>query len=269
MFEQPTVKNFCEGIQFDLEKAKEKDERKVKSLVLDLNLRGHFVGGVAFNNTVADLLSAQLDETVAAILTKLKRVAETTTLDRQQLREVTGKVLRSYLAALKATAVPSGVQDAHSEQFVRVRLGKLDNQLNHILGQFDVGLPIAQSTTESGAVTNNVNIGTATNAVVQQAGAHSQQSSSVTIEADIAHAALSAFEQAALADAALGEHIDELKSYIGTIRAQLSKPAPNRSLIGEVGRSLRSVIEGVVGNVVSTPVIGTMTTMLRALGLIA
>jgi hypothetical protein len=268
MLKEPTVVVFSEILQFDLEQAKTRAEREVGSLIVKLHNQGQFWGSTSHKISLTEILNTHLDNTTAAIFAKMKSIAEGAPQDRPQLREVTEHALRSYLSALKVTADPSfRWQDAHSRQAVQDTLAQLDNRMNHHLREFDAGLPIGRASSESGTVTNNVNIGTATNAVVQQAGGGSLLSNNLSINRDIARDELSIFEHAATVDPALAEILDELKSYTGTIRAQLSKPTPNSNLISETGRSLRSVIEGVVGNAVSAPVIESMTTVLRTLGL--
>lgn len=70
---------------------------------------------------------------------------------------------------------------------------------------------------------------------------------STSVNVDDAKAALAAFE-IAIAEVRLDKDAAaSLKGDIDTIRAQLSKAHPSNSILQEAGRSVRNVVEGIVG----------------------
>jgi hypothetical protein len=105
-------------------------------------------------------------------------------------------------------------------------------------------------------VNNTTNIGTAHGSLVQQAGAQSTQSQTVTYDTQ-ARADLTR-----LVDE-LSAHLHELKldraairkanAQIATIRAQLGDE-PNPTIIQQAGRTLRNVTEGAVGSLLASGV---------------
>jgi hypothetical protein len=101
---------------------------------------------------------------------------------------------------------------------------------------------------------NNVTIGRMEGGAIAQAGAHSNQHQTVTYNSKDLDELRRAIE-------VLEHHIDELKlddaakrralAEAHTIKAQLTDDKPNQTIIREVGKSLRNVIEGAISDLIA------------------
>jgi hypothetical protein len=61
--------------------------------------------------------------------------------------------------------------------------------------------------------------------------------------------------------------IAEIEADIATIRAQLAKPEPSKSILQEAGSSLRKLVEGVAAETLTPGVMSAAQTLFRMLGL--
>lgn len=102
---------------------------------------------------------------------------------------------------------------------------------------------------------------------VNQGGHQVTQASNVTIDAS---AALTSAEELAIAVANVSvDHAgqQEAEADLLALRAQLKRQQPNRSLLQELGRSLRSVLEGAMSDALSAGAIQAAARLWSALGL--
>jgi len=60
---------------------------------------------------------------------------------------------------------------------------------------------------------------------------------------------------------------DELMTDVRTIRAQLEKPSPSRLIIQEAGKSLRHVVEGIAGGMLTPAMMTAASALWSVLGL--
>jgi hypothetical protein len=89
----------------------------------------------------------------------------------------------------------------------------------------------------------------------------------MTLNIEAVTNALTTFESAISMSSLSANTISDLMADVQTIRAQLNKPSPSRSILREASKSLRSVLEGVAGGML-TPAIATAASSLwSALGL--
>ena len=119
-------------------------------------------------------------------------------------------------------------------------------------------------------VASVTNIVHATNIIggVQQAGGAAIQANTVSLSAETIAASLD--HLIALVTATAPEIIPDIEPDAATIRAQLSKDAPNTTIVQESGRTIRSVLEGAVGgalgNAMSPALIQGLSAFSAALG---
>jgi hypothetical protein len=132
--------------------------------------------------------------------------------------------------------------------------------------QFDVGFfePLEP---EVPRVHNAINIGAMTGSTIQQGSPGANQAVQFLLHIEPARAALAAFETAIQGTSMAPAMVDEIAADVQTIKAQLSKPAPSVSIIQEAGRSLRSVLEGVAGGLLTPAVMAAAPALWSALGL--
>lgn len=134
------------------------------------------------------------------------------------------------------------------------------------LREFELGAEGAEDSTNS-----TVNIVHAHNIVggVVQAGGNATQANTVHLSAEAIGASLDHL-LSHLANAP-PELLAQLEPEAVTIRAQLSKPAPNPTIVQESGRTIRSVLEGAVGgalgNAMSPGISQAITAFAAAVGL--
>jgi hypothetical protein len=80
------------------------------------------------------------------------------------------------------------------------------------------------------------------------------------LNVEMINEALAAFETAVTSASLPPDTLADLSADISTIRAQLAKSSPNKGIIQEAGKSMRNIVEGIVGGMLTTPVTtGVMT----------
>jgi hypothetical protein len=79
--------------------------------------------------------------------------------------------------------------------------------------------------------------------------------------------ALADFESAISTAGLPAKTIDELMADVRTIRAQLAKPSPSRLIIQEAGKSLRNVVEGMAGGMLTPAAMTAAAALWSVLGL--
>ena len=93
----------------------------------------------------------------------------------------------------------------------------------------------------------------------------SSQNFSINVEA--ARLAVTEFEWALQATSLPAETLAELSGDLDTIKAQIAKPSPSRTIINEAGSSIRNVIEGMSGGMLPNSLGPYASDLLDALGL--
>jgi hypothetical protein len=102
---------------------------------------------------------------------------------------------------------------------------------------------------------------------IAQASPGAKQSVEFNLNIEATEKALTAFE-AALASASLpSKTLVELTADVSTIRAQLAKPLPSRVIVQEAGKTLRNVVEGIGGGMLTPTAMTPAAALWAALGL--
>ena len=267
MFVEPTLDDFAKLLDWHLDAAANSAERAFKSIAHRRNVAGTFRSGGTII-AVFDAVHAEFTKGVEASLGELKRVATKTSLDRQEMRRLTEERLRTFTDRCKSAAKPEMLRSFGPAKPIDARLEKFDAILVHYLRQFDVGFldlpePEVPPTMNASIIADTV-LGVA----IQQGTTHSSQHVVTEINVSDARSAVVAFERALQDDAALGSKRDEISADLNTIKAQLSKQAPSKTIIGEAGKSLRNLVEGAISNALTPPALANAASALwKALGL--
>ncbi len=208
---------------------------------------------------LCDAIRGEFEKGVEAVLGELSRVIRTTDLDRNELRQRTIERLNQYAAAMKAIMPRS--EASILPGYITEQFAALDDHLQFSVRQYDVGF-FMPSEPEVPQVSNAITINEMNNSVVQQGSPGATQSQNITIRIDEAKAAIAAIEAGVGELSLVAEKFSDLQSDIATIKAQLVKGTPSHSILGEAARSVRNIIEGAVGGML-TP---ALTSALAALG---
>jgi hypothetical protein len=202
---------------------------------------------------------------IEAAFGEQKRAVRKTKLDHQELRQVTVQCLVNFMNEAKAITEWSSFRPLAAEA-VDQNLRGFDKPFNFKVRQFDVGF-FDPPEPEIPQVSNSINIGSMTGSPIQQGSPNATQEVQMTLNIEAVTNALTTFESAISMSSLSANTISDLMADVQTIRAQLNKPSPSRSILREASKSLRSVLEGVAGGML-TPAIATAASSLwSALGL--
>jgi hypothetical protein len=266
MSAKPTINDFLALIDWHIAKA----DHSAKQAVSDVRRRASAAGRLNSGSTILLCFQAVrtlFDSGVETVLGELKRVGRKTELDRDELRQHAVQRLMDFAIAAKAIArTPEATGSAGIEEYVVQQGAALDEHLKFAVRQFDVGFFDPAEPEIPAVAHNSIVIGTMTAGNVAQASPGAKQSVEYNLEIEATEKALTAFE-AALASASLpSDTLAELTADISTIRAQLAKSSPSRVIVQEAGKTLRNVVEGIGGGMLTPTVLTAATALWAALG---
>jgi hypothetical protein len=260
MFVKPTINDFLDLIDWHISKARQSAEEAVMNMRLKASAAGRLQSGSTVVQSF-ELTRKEFELGVEAVLGEVKRAARITELDRHQLRDQAMQRLLNFAIAAKAVAQIPEASLSGLENFVTEQCATFDKRLDFLVRQFNAGLfdpvepevpPVAQN--------YNISIGQMTGSAIQQGSPGAKQSVEFNLNVETIKEALAAFETAVTSASLPPDTLADVRADIDTIRAQLVKSTPNRGIIQEAGKSLRHVVEGVVGGMLTTPVTTAVTT---------
>jgi len=268
MFEKPTMNDFLAKVHMIQSEAIAQLKLKRETIIADMNRRGRLKSGATIT-LLMDAVDTAVREGTASILGELRRWVSDTDLDPAELRSYAQSALSSLFdgmqSAMNWARVSQWTRSEATNSIINERTVLLKSSQAFWIRQFDVGLDAPVGAEIQRGVTNIVN---ATNIVggFQQGTHSSKQDISVSFNKEAILQAVntveSEIEAAALPDASRNEILSEL----ATVRAQFQKEKPNPSILKEVGKTIRSVTEGVAGNLLSPSAIAAMSYLSLALG---
>jgi hypothetical protein len=267
MYATPTFEDFTKLLDWHLDQAVSLSERSYKAISHRRAAHGRFQSGGTIIE-VFDAAHSEFAKGVEAALGELKRIAAKATLDRNEMRRVTEARLRSFAERCKAAAKPDMLRSFGPAGPIQERLVKFDATLEHYLRQFDIGFldltePEVPPTLSTSIVAHNVS-----GVAIQQGSLHSTQHAVGEINVHAVQAAVDALEKELVSVAALADKQREWDGDLSTIKAQLSKSSPSRTIINEAGRSLRNLVENAIGNAFTPPaLVNAATALWKAIGL--
>jgi hypothetical protein len=259
MFAEPTINDFVELIDWHIANALKSADRAVNGVRGEFSKAGVFQSGrrIIFSIEAA---RKEFETGVEAVLGELKRTIRKNKLDPKDLRQHAGERLLKFANDAKAAAkVGGGLGDVSS-------LAAFDEHLKFALRQVDVGFR-DPAEPETPPMTNAINIGTMTGSVIHQASPGATQTVEMKVDVNAVSTALSTLESELSKAQIDANAMTELSADTATIKAQLSKPAPSIQILQEAGRSVRNVVEGVAGGLLTPGVIAAVGALGAALGL--
>lgn len=238
-------------LAFVLERQLETVVKSANDIKGKLSLAGHGMGGSVLPRKLGEIARDGLDKAIDLALGQLNTVARKATVDRAILRSISEECLRSFLAQVKTKLSPGNQGQQASRDILMKNLSELDARLDRALHWFDAGLLTVTEPQVPISMTNAIHVGSMIGSTIQQGSPNSNQNAQISI-GDVG-ASLAEIER--LIEQATIEDADRrtLAADIATIRAQLEKPAPSRSIIAEAGASIRSIVENLVASAILSP----------------
>ena len=265
MSAEPTTNDFLELIDWHIAKARDRAARAVNEVRGKATHAGAFhSGGTAMHSI--ERARTEFDVGVDAVLGELKRVTQSTKLNRDDLLQLAVQRLEQFAIAAKAISQAEQFRSMGIGQQIDEQLAGFDRHLQFVVRQFDVGLRVPAEP-EVPTVPNSIIVGTMIGSSIAQASPAAKQTVEFTLNVETATTALATFESAIAGAGLPPKTVDELMADVHTIRAQLQKPSPSRLIIHEAGKSLRNVVEGITGGMLTPAAMTAAAALWSALGL--
>jgi hypothetical protein len=265
MFAEPTINDFLALIDWHTAKALDRANRAVNDVRGQASFHGRLNSGSAVINSVK-AMRKEFDLGVESVLGELKRVIQTTKLDRDKLRESAVQRLTNFATAAKAIAQTPEASSMGMGEYLNKQFAEIDRHLQFSVRQFEVGF-FDPAEPEIPPVANSITIGTMTGSAIMQGSPGAKQTVDITLNVQSITNALADFESAMSTAGLPAKTIDELMADVRTIRAQLAKPSPSRLIIQEAGKSLRNVVEGIAGGMLTPAAMTAAAALWSVLGL--
>ncbi len=260
---QPTLDQFRKWITSHLDTAAEKTGKEIHGVISHLNAAGAYRSGRAIL-VIFEKVDEGLDRGADTALGELKRTRRLFKLDPDKLREVTEVQLREFLSKLKKLSKHEEMRMWGAPRIVSERLAKLDERLNFLLENFDVGFIDPAEPEMPPTMGNHITIETMTGGAIQQGTSHSQIQQ-FGIDVSAAKDALKAFEIAFASETLTTEQRSHLDADVATIKAQLKKPSISKVILTETMRSLRSLVEGITAGALTPSAVNAASALWTAL----
>jgi hypothetical protein len=266
MFAKPTIDDFLALIDWHIGKADDRAKRAVNDVRRQAAAKGALNSGRAVMLSF-EAVRTEFDSGIETVLGELKRVMRITTLDRDQLRQHAVQRLMNFAIAAKIIAQTPEAASLGLQKYVDQQLAAFDQHLRFAVRQFEVGFH-EPAEPEVPNVDNSIKIGIMTGSAIQQGSPGAKQSVEFTLSVEAANNALTVFESALVGAATLPtKAVDDLTADIRTIRAQLVEPSPSGVIIQEAGKSMRNVIEGIVGGMLTPAIASAAAALWSVLGI--
>jgi hypothetical protein len=264
LFSEPTINDYLDNLRWHLAKAATRARVAINQRKSEAAARGVLHSSRTYLTT-AEEVRKEFEIGTERALGELKRVARTTKLDKNDLRQSTVQTLENFALEMKALLDVGGLGQRLGSAIEGDKAG-FDQHLSFVSRQFDVGFfqPIEP---ELPQVHNAINVGSMIGSTIQQGSPAATQSVQLTLNVDLARAAIASFEKAVNEADMPSTERNEMIAEVRTINAQLSKAAPSRLIIREAGRSLRSIFEGITAGALTPPVMAVAAALWSALGL--
>ena len=180
------------------------------------------------------------------------RLPGTQSMHRMVHADFLSQQLHDFFQQAEGDVLFTDFGDAATNEVKRL-IGTIRDELNHDLRDFQAGLWRPRAQGQGAPVTNNtVNIHGSSVGSIQQAGERATLIASGEFNAGAVAQALETFaktvEQAQLSD----QMRKEISLELDTIRPQLTKAAPNTSIVREGLHSLRAIVEGTASSLLAT-----------------
>jgi hypothetical protein len=115
-------------------------------------------------------------------------------------------------------------------------------------------------------VSKEINIGMMINSAVRQGSPEAPQSQDVTIKVEEAKVAIAAIEAHMSSLKLPADELSNLQGELDTIKIQIAKPAPSRTILIEAAGTVRNIVEGAIGEMLTAPIMAAAVALGKALG---
>lgn len=215
---------------------------------------------------IIEIANEGLDAAIDTALGQFKRMSKAKNSDQAQLRGATEETLHYFLAKLRSALMPGAGAMAGSDDLLRKRIPELSSYLERALHWYDVGLLEVTEPQVPISMTNSIHVGgNVINSPLQQGTEGSSQSTQIAT-GDIT-SSLGELERALSEISIADTERASLAADIKTIRAQLEKPSPSRTILVEAGRSIRSIVENIAASAITPQALDALSRFTSVLGL--
>jgi hypothetical protein len=265
-FQKPTYDDFLATLHTQERAAQERITTETKRIRSTQAARGSYKSGATVK-LVLEAVRREFDAAISLFLAELQRFSRESSLDYSELRRLAYDRLQMLLAHSRVAAKPEELKafapKAGLTKYVDDAMAELDAHLQYRKRQFDIGMDRADIS--SGAAMNVLNVGT-NNGAIQQGGSGNQQDVTVHLDGATIRSALGRVE-ASLADAAiLSTDREKFEPDLATVRAQLKKSTLSQAILGEAGKSLRSISESITAGALTPGALAALSALRAALG---
>lgn len=247
-----TINDYLDLIRLRIEEHTSAFARDVGRIDGECSLNGASGGSRHFLRLAAALKKEFLSA-AGDVLRALPAAHQIGGLDRNELLDLTGPRLAEMLAVMMAvTRLEKRVDSISNPEFKASILSYFDEcraRIPVLLRQSQIGFDRIWDE-EGRRVTNTINAGQIIGGV-QQGTASSTQHISIAIDRVIVESAIQALEKQLGDSANDAEIVATVRADVETIKAQLAKREPSRTILSEVGKTLRNVVEGVTGGLLT------------------
>lgn len=200
------------------------------------------------------------DTAIDIALGQFKRITRGEDSNHGLFREATDASLRSFVAKVQEALMPGPGAMPGTGDLLKKRLPELSSYLERALHWYDVGLLEVSEPQVPISMTNSIHVGgNMIGSAIQQGAEGSSQNTQIAT-GDIT-SSLGNLERA-LSEISIAEaERASLAADVKTIRAQLEKPDPSRTIIVEAGRSIRSIVENIVASAITPQALAALSTL--------
>jgi hypothetical protein len=260
---KPTLDTYAEWTSDHLNRSIGDIGRSTTEIAARHNAKGAYRSGATIIVTYREA-HEHFEKGLKAALGELKRAGRITDIDAGELRAKTEDLLRDYAEKAKTATRPDVLRQFAGPRLVDERIAMFDQKLDFALKHFDAGFldPAEPEPPPSMSMT----VGTMIGGAVQQGTVSSAQHVSTSIDLQAARAAALHFGQTLAASEISQSLRSELRADLDTIKAQLGKEQPSSGVLKEAGKSLRTMTENLMANVLSGPTAAALVALWKALG---
>jgi enamine deaminase RidA (YjgF/YER057c/UK114 family) len=264
MFSEPTINDHLDKTRRSLTAEIDVLQSSLARIYSDHAARGVLTSSMTVQCVWAETVKSGIAG-IETALRELQRTIQSTKLDPKELRDHTVNELENFRLQLEAIGrEKSNVVQVGMEAFVDRQSTKLQEDFRYMIRQFDVGF-FQPSQGEAKMTTNNSISVHSLVGNISQNSPNSTQSTNIDV-GDL-RSALASFSEAIKTASLPSEKLDEILSDVATIHAQLSKQSPSGGIIQEASKSIRNVIEGIAGGLLTPQVSIAAVALFRAVGL--
>ena len=224
--------------------------------VAEIDGRAERMGAMLGSNyllMLTDELQRAFRPAAADVLRALPIVSRPGGLDRATLIDLTGprltEMLETMIAITRIEHLITSVRIPEFQNSIRSRIDECRGVIAVLIRQTLIGYDKVWDE-EGRTVTNTIHAENITGPI-QQGTSHSTQNSSITVDRGGIANAVRAVDESLGDPANDPATVTSLRSDIATINAQLEKQSPSRGVLAEVGKSMRNIVEGVAGGMLT------------------